>query len=164
MMLRLSLGLLVLAASPLASAVEIDAIEGAYHHHFENGDVSGDKFAGEDVLEIVKITNDSAYFRTHLDFFNGHVCSLWGVADLVGDQLVYRPKSQPNCVLTLAFSDKGVTFSDPAGACREQNCGARGSFDGTSFPAKSRRAISYLSKLLASRQYQEALAEHAADR
>jgi hypothetical protein len=84
MMLRLFLGLLLLAASPLASAVEIDAIEGAYHRHFENGDVSGDKFAGEDVLEIVKITNDSAYFRTHLDIFNGHVCSLWGVADLVG--------------------------------------------------------------------------------
>jgi hypothetical protein len=156
------LGLLLLAAPALAGAVEIDAIQGAYHHAFANGDVQGDKFQGEDVLEVVKLSADTAYIRLHLDFFNGHMCSLWGVADLEGDTLVYRSKTIPGCELTLSFGADAVTFADRDGVCRQQNCGMRGGFNGARFETKNRRAIHYMDKLMASRQYKEALAERDA--
>lgn len=151
---------LALITPALAGAVDIDAIQGAYHRHFKNEDINGTKLPGENVLEIVKITDGSAYFRTHLDFYNGHVCALSGVADLEGDRLVYRRSNDKSgCVLTLTFSDQGVSFEDRERRCQEMFCGARGSFEGEWFDSKSKRAIRYLQRLLDSRQYKEALAE-----
>jgi len=36
-----------------ASVLNLDLIAGVYKHRFENGDISGNKYESEDVLEIV---------------------------------------------------------------------------------------------------------------
>ena len=54
----------------------IEAIEGVYRHRFTNGDIAGDKYTSEDVLELVKLTPETGYFRIHGEFFNGHICDI----------------------------------------------------------------------------------------
>jgi len=155
--------LIVVAANAAlaASSLSIDGIAGVYKDHFQNGLVDGTKFKSEDILEIVKVSPSEAYVRTHLEFFNGHTCSIYGVARQEGDALVYRPHQDygEQCALTLRAVNGKLVFSDPDGNCRVQYCGARGSFEGTAFPLTSRRTIRYMKVLLNSREYHEALAE-----
>src|SRR6476660_3949917 len=89
----------VIAAIVMATAVctvalsadfNIDSLAGVYRKTFANGNIDGGKYQSEDILEIVKVSPTTAYIRTHLEFFNGHVCNIWGVARLEGDALVYR--------------------------------------------------------------------------
>ena len=94
-MRRLSLFIaatLLAAVSTLALAadVSIDALAGDYKKTFPNGTIDGNKYQSEDILEIVKVSPTAAYVRTHLEFFNGHVCNIWGVAKVEGDALVYH--------------------------------------------------------------------------
>jgi len=145
----------VLAPPAWSGDLDLDSVKGVYRHRFENGDVEGRKFPGEDILEIVPLSPKTAYFRLHLDFFNGHLCSLWGVADAVESGLLYRADA---CRFTVRFDESQVTLLDEGGRCREEACGARGSIDGATFENGSRRAIRYLDRILASRQYKEALA------
>lgn len=144
-----------LAAAPLA----MDRVAGVYKTRFPNGLVDGTQFTSENVLEVVKISADRAYVRAELQFFNGHVCSVAAVFHPEGDSLVWRHQTVMNkaCELRLTFADGTVAFHDKDGNCRQEDCGARGAFDGVSFPAASRRAIRYMPRLLASREYGEAL-------
>ena len=52
-----------------------------------------------------------------------------------------------------------LVFSDPGSNCKAQYCGERGRFEGTAFPMTSRRDIRYMTRLLASREYHEAITE-----
>ena len=172
------LPLLVLALLPataLADPVhlvgttpDLDRAAGVYKHDFANGDVSGDKYKSEDVFELVKLSPKTAYFRIHSEFFNGHVCDIWGVADLMPDALTYfgpaNMDKQP-CVLKFTADAKGLHVFDVDGACRAENCGERGGFGSgsdVSYPFAARRAIRYMPRLLASKEYKSAVAEHAA--
>ena len=57
----------------------LDKIARALHlSGFMNGNIEGGKYWSDDVLEIVKLTPNTAYIRIHLEFFNGHQCSLPG--------------------------------------------------------------------------------------
>ncbi|HTT97194.1 MAG TPA: hypothetical protein VMF58_04045 [Rhizomicrobium sp.] len=153
------------AAALSAGSLSIDDIAGAYKDRFQNGLVDGTKFTSEDVLEIVKVSPREAYIRTHLEFYNGHSCSIYGVAKLEGDALAYRPHNNAEgrtCVLTLKRKGDRIIFGDADGACKEYNCGARGSFDGVDFAMSHRRPIRYMKVLLASREYHDALAERDA--
>lgn len=153
----------VLMATALsAGSLSIDDIAGVYKDRFQNGLVDGTRFTSEDVLEIVKISPREAYIRTHLEFYNGHSCSIYGIAKLEGDVLAYRPHDNAEgrtCVLTLKRKDDRIAFGDADGACKEYNCGARGSFDGVDFAMSHRRPIRYMKVLLASREYHDAIAE-----
>jgi hypothetical protein len=94
----------------------------------KSGFVSGEKYRTENVLEIVKVSPTSAYFRTRLEFFNGHTCILWGIANIEGNELVYRggPNAEEKeCVLRLRLERGHIAFEDSEGACRD-TCGARG--------------------------------------
>ncbi|HEV2186980.1 MAG TPA: hypothetical protein VGR70_07215, partial [Stellaceae bacterium] len=109
----------------------------------------------------VKLTPNTAYIRIHLEFFNGHQCSIWGIAEVVGQSLVYRePSSQ--CELSVSLAGGRITFADQDGHCREETCGMRGMYNGQSFRLSSRRPISYMPKLLASDQYLAAIEEYQA--
>ena len=63
---------LALGAPVFAAAMNIDAIAGVYKTSFMNADTSGAKFRSDDTLEIVKVSRNTVFFRTHLEFFNGH--------------------------------------------------------------------------------------------
>ncbi|MFL5034807.1 MAG: hypothetical protein ACJ8EC_07280, partial [Microvirga sp.] len=82
---RLAFLLLAALAPALALAaeapVDIGKLEGVYRRSFRNGDISGAKFTSTDVLEILAVEKGRAYFRTELNFFNGHLCSLAGIAE-----------------------------------------------------------------------------------
>jgi hypothetical protein len=155
---------LVAAAATAAWAASgslVDDLAGVYKDHFANGDVDGDKYKSEDVLEIVKTGPDQAYIRAHLEFYNGHSCAIYGIARLESGALVYRPKDDPasGCVLTLKKAGGRVVFGDAGSACKNLYCGMRGAFDGAGFDTGKRRPIRYMQRLLASREYAEAIAE-----
>ena len=152
----------ITATAALAgTSPSIGRLSGVYKHSFANGNVDGQKYRSEDVVEIVKVSDTDAYVRAHLEFFNGHTCAIHGVAKEEGDALVYRPHQDygEQCALTLRAANGKLVFSDPSGNCRVQYCGERGGFEGTAFPLTSRRTIRYMKVLLNSREYHEALAE-----
>lgn len=147
--------------------LDIASVAGVYKHSFENGNVEGDKYRSEDILELVQVSPKTAYFRTHLEFYNGHECTLYGVAEVEGNALVYHdPETDyqgKHCVLRIEKGPAGLTFreADPSWPCKNLDCGARGSFDGETFATKERRTIRYMPRLLASTQYREAMDEYA---
>lgn len=155
--------------SALAADAPLDpaTIAGVYKHSFANGDVQGDKYRSEDVLELVPVTPKTVYFRTHLEFYNGHECGLSGIADVEGEALVFHDPATDyqgkHCVLRIETNTKGVAFRepDPDWPCKNQYCGARGAFDGQGFAAVERRTIRYMPKLLGSKEYHQALDDYA---
>ena len=157
-----TLAVLVAASASLAaSSNSIDDIAGVYKHQFQNGLVDGSKYTSEDILEIVKVSPGEAYIRAHLEFYNGHLCAVAGVARSESDALVYRPRDngQGKCALALRRKGDRLVFEDPGDACKLDFCGARGVFNGQEFPLSGRRPIRYMSRLLASREYAAAMAE-----
>ena len=156
---------LAVAVSTLALAanVDIDALAGVYKKSFPNGNIDGGKYQSEDILEIVKVSPTTAYVRTHLEFFNGHVCNIWGVANAEGDALVYHGGTNLQgkaCLLSVKVQAGKVTLDDKDGACAIGTCGNRGMYNGTAFELKKRRAIRYMDVLVQSDQYKDAVDEH----
>ena len=156
--------LVALAMPALAADGVIDRVAGVYKSQFKNGNIDGDKYQSEDILEIVKVSKTAAYVRAHLEFFNGHVCNIWGVADAEGDALVYRAKKENvqgnRCVLTVRIKNDSVILDDQDGACAIGTCGNRGMYNGTKFALKKRRAIRYMKVLTDSDQYKDSIDEH----
>ena len=146
-----------------AGDLDLDRLAGLYTNGFMNGRIDGSKYWSDDVLEVVKLSPSTAYFRVHLQFFNGHQCGMWGVADVEGRSLTYRqPGTQ--CVLGITMANGKIAFNDKDGQCRAISCGMRGMYAGQSFQLSTRRPISYMPKLLASSQYLDALEEYRARR
>lgn len=146
-----------------AAPPPLDQLAGVYRERFANGTVDGHDYRSENILEIVPRTPASAYFRTHLEFFNGHSCDIWGIADRQADALVYDGPVNlegHRCHLRLTVADGKIRFADPDGACRADTCGARGGYDGIDFKLGSRQPIRYLDRLLASPEYAEAVKRH----
>ena len=161
-------GLVALAGSFIAGIalaagahLSVDDIAGVYKHRFENSNIGGGKYQSEDALEIVKVRPDQAYIRAHLAFYNGHQCSVYGIAKVEGDALIYRTRRYNDrmCVLILRRDANRLVFGDKDSACHDEFCGMRGMFDGQGFPLSSRRPIRYMKRLLKSREYAEATAE-----
>lgn len=151
---------LLLAVGPAADPVQ--DLAGRYYRQFPNGTMAGDKYTGQDIVEIVPVTPRAAYVRLSLDFFNGHVCGIYGIARVEGDALVYRDPRDPGeggkpCLLTIRRKGAKLGWSDGEGSCKDY-CGMRGTLNGE-LPFASKRPIRYLPKLKASRQYREAIEE-----
>ena len=67
--------------NPKLGKAAIAQLEGVYKHRFPNGDVAGNKYTSEDILEFVGISDVAAYLRLYLEFFNGHTCGLAGIVE-----------------------------------------------------------------------------------
>lgn len=161
--LLLAVGGVILATPSIAQNFDIDKLAGVYKKQFKNGNVSGDKYDSEDILEIVKVSPTAAYLKTHLEFFNGHVCNIHGIADLEGVALVYRgPKNVEGkpCELRVKVERGKIALDDNDGHCAIGTCGNRGMYNGTAFELKRRRTIRYMDILLKSDDYKAAIAEH----
>src|ERR1700744_5877340 len=118
---RLALCAWLLAPWPGSAAghpLDIRAVEGASKHRFKNGNVGGETYISEDVLEVVGVAPDAAYVRAHLNFYNGHICAISGVARVDGGDLVYRtPALQAEgapgeCVLRISPRRDAVSLAD----------------------------------------------------
>ncbi|HEX4293357.1 MAG TPA: hypothetical protein VHZ29_04425 [Rhizomicrobium sp.] len=153
------------AANAASGFVQIDDLAGVYKDAYPNTLADGEKFTSEHVLEIVKLSRTEAYIRSHMEFYNGHVCGVWGVARLDGDALVYRPHHNNTgeaCALALRKKGDRIVFGDADNACKYNFCGEHGYLDGVEYKLSSRRPIRYMKRLQASRQYGEAIAERDA--
>jgi hypothetical protein len=152
------LGLIVLAAVPMtvfaAPGLDIDSVAGLYNSAPSNRETDSGK--ANDVLEVVKLSPTTAYVRTHLEVDDA-ICSFWGVMHTDGDELVGKDANLPKCELRLHFSTGKVTFEDRDHYCHREVCGENGAFESVEFSAKARRPITYMKRLLASRQYKEAI-------
>jgi len=153
---------------PASRAPDLEQVAGVYKHRFANGDVSGDKYTSEDIFELVRLSPKTAYFRIHGEFYNGHTCDLWGVADLEADALTYHGplgyQDQP-CILKFTVDKDGIITNDVGGVCRAESCGARGGYgsgDRVDYPFTARRAIRYMPLILKSTEFVSAVKEHDA--
>ena len=162
--MRKAIILLGLAAIAAAPASPVTSLAGRYSKHFQNGMVDGSKYWSDDVVEIVPVDATHAYFRAELQFYNGHSCSIAGVAKTVGNTLAYREKQAsydggPTCRLTIASKGKSLLLDDGDGSCQSY-CGARGSLSGFDFiPLSSKRPIGYMARLKGSSQFKQAIAD-----
>ena len=152
----------LLAAGP-ASPDPVKGLAGRYYAQFSDGTVTGEKYTGENVVEIVPVAANAAYVRAHLDFFNGHQCDIAGIATSRGATLVYRDldtplPGEPACVLTVSHAGSSLKLDDGNRGCSTY-CGARGNLTNMSVPFASRRPIRYMPRLKASEQYRRAMAE-----
>ncbi|HEX5183029.1 MAG TPA: hypothetical protein VFW19_07740 [Allosphingosinicella sp.] len=159
MLLLLVVGLASAAAGP--AAFDPAAIAGRYGRHFLNGLVDGSRYWSDDVLEIVRLDPRRAYFRAELQFYNGHQCSISGIAHSEPGDLVYR-EAETNtdgghCMLHIRPTPAGVRLVDDH-SCQD-HCGARGTLNGVDFDRGSRRPITYMDRLKRSSEYKDALAE-----
>jgi hypothetical protein len=167
----LAMGALLLGVNALGAEpglAPLERLAGVYKYRFTNGDVSGQSFVSENILEVVPVAPDAAYFRVHLEFFNGHICALWGVAHLEGEALIFETPveySDPPsvCRVEISADGGGVTLREPTFEHHcSYYCGARGSMS-AEWPYSSRSAIRYLKRLRASPQYAEALRAYQRD-
>ncbi len=152
---------LVAADNTTQPAQLIEQIDGVYKKRFANGLVDGTSYTSENILEIVRIAEDAVYFKTHLEFYNGHSCAQNGVARFSGAGVFvfYAERdssTDQQCRLQLEVSDKRVTIKDPDHSCQEY-CGMRGSFDGATFERGARRPIRYMTLLKNSAEYKAAI-------
>jgi len=159
--LSLILGAGASHADPAADKL-IGEIEGVYKHRFQNGLVTGEKYESEDVVEIVRVDPDRIYVRAELQFFNGHECSISGIAKYDGGKFVYDAPADPDtpaCHFQVGVDGKAIRFGDADGACRASRCGARGGLDGYTIGRDSKRRIRYMDRLKASTEYKQAVSE-----
>jgi hypothetical protein len=165
--LALALGAAAGAAS-LGGRPDLDRLAGVYKHPAAPGFGADAGVPHEDILEIVKLSPRTAYVRIHSED-GDHICGIRGVADLTADALVYTGArgSDPPCVLKFRSTAAGVAPEDVGGGCSRENCGAGadlGLGDQVRFKFSEKRPIRYMARLLASREYVEALKERGQPR
>jgi hypothetical protein len=176
--LKISLILMALILAPAAAAAPpveaMKAIEGVYKHRFMNGIITPGKapmeadtpYESEDIVEIVPYDETHIYVRAELQFYNGHSCSIAGIAGHENGSFVFHDPEKafdggPSCTLKLTPSSDAITITDrlsaDGAATCSYYCGARGSLSQVSLPMKTRRPIRYMKRLIASREYQKAI-------
>lgn len=140
---------------------DLRELEGMYWYNFGNGLVDGTKYVSTDVLELVPYDKDSLYFRASLQFYNGHTCSISGIAERDGARLTYADTTEGNgCVLHVIPTPTSIALDDPTGQCRNMTCGARGSYGDENFSPKHKKKITYMAALKKSPQYRQAVADY----
>lgn len=142
-------------------ALNPDDVAGVYKRSFKSGSVASPgepepTFMVEDILELVKVSNDSMYFKTKLNFYNGHECLIFGMARVDGSDLIYK---KDDCTLKLKISKAEISFNDVDGHCEKETCGSRGGYGGAKFLMKQRRPIRYMKRLTDSEDYKKSLTE-----
>lgn len=153
-------------AADSSPAALIEELQGVYKFRFMNSLVTGERYQSEDIVEIVPFDDSHIYIRAHLDFANGHQCSIWGIAGYSNGAFVYRDPEKfsierPPCTLKISTTEKNLVLTDidsstELSTCRWY-CGARGSFSNYSIARSSKRRIRYIERLTASSQYLEAV-------
>ena len=161
--MKKTLLILAIAGVAAAPASPVQSLAGRYSKHWQNGLVDGSKYWSDDVIEIVPVDATHAYFRAELDFYNGHQCSIRGIAKAVGNKLVYTEtevtayEGKTPCTLTISAKGKALVLDDGDGTCKA-NCGARGSLSNFDFvPLSSKKPITYMARLKGSDEYKGAI-------
>ncbi|HUX79209.1 MAG TPA: hypothetical protein VMW10_05635, partial [Alphaproteobacteria bacterium] len=149
--------------NPDEASSMIDQIEGVYKHRFKNGLVDGTSYESENIFEIVRVAKDAIYFKLNLQFYNGHTCTLHGIAQYIKDKaFLFRGDSEDICSLKIEPTVDGVMLKDGVyggNPCRDYHCGARGGFNDLVFKKSLRRPIKYMKTLKNSADYKKSTEE-----
>lgn len=129
-----------------------------------------DPRVGENTMEIVPYGPRKAYIRLRTAWSHGHACSAYGIFRVEADAYVHDGTMLDGgpCRMTIrrtrdrfAFSVRDLRRDESIQACLG-GCGARGSFDREDrFRIGQRRPIRYLQRLVASPEYEAAVAYDA---
>lgn len=146
------------------SAAFLARVAGVYRHQFQNGNINGEKYQSEDILEVVPVDDRAAYVRMDLEFFNGHSGSIYGIATYGKNSLIYdnREEGEKRCVVEYVWSSEKVVTKadyDKTPGCRTYH-GERGSLDRAEFLVKSKRTIRYMQRLKDSPQFKQAIEQY----
>ena len=128
--------------------------------------ITGETFRSTDELLILPEGPGRAYVEVETWFFNGHSCSLSGLAKVEGDYLIVRGPANADrqCLLRLRLGSEGISMAeDEARSCTRLACGARGSFAmqfgrEPDFRHTTRRAIQDADRIRATDAYKAAIA------
>ncbi|WP_032112565.1 hypothetical protein [Candidatus Paracaedibacter symbiosus] len=119
----------------------------------------------EDILEIVKVSEQSIYFRTRITSAWARVGAQWGIASYTSnDTFIYtepdgtQVRNKPRCQFTIKVTEDKIELRDNGGCSLSHLGGGVGSYT-YSFDRKRKRKIRYMNRLLNSQQYKKALAE-----
>jgi hypothetical protein len=139
-------------------------VAGVYKVQFQNGNIDGDKYQSEDILEVVPVDDDAAYVRMDLEFFNGHSGGIYGVATYGSNSLIYDngKAGDDRCIVEYIWSSgKVVTRADydKTPGCFVYH-GTRGSLSGAEFLVKKKQTIRYMQRLQNSPQFKHAMEEY----
>lgn len=151
------------ASNPSQAEDLIHKIEGVYKRSFQNGSVQGETYTSENILEIVPYEKDMIYFVIKSYFYNGHSCSVSGIAQYQDGKFIFSPsepfEDQP-CKLNISLKNGHIiSIQDVNDVCRRYYCGVRGGLNDESFTLEKRRKIKYMERILNSRQYKEAISD-----
>ena len=146
------------------SVAFLTQVAGVYKMKFQNGNIDGDKYRSEDILEVVPVDDHAAYVRMDLEFFNGHSGKIYGIATYGTKSLIYdnNEKGDDRCVVEYVWSfDKVMTRVDyeKTPGCRAYH-GARGSLDRVEFLVNKKQTIRYMQTLKDSSQFKEAMEKY----
>ena len=129
-----------------------------------------DPRVGENTMEIVPYGTRKAYIRLRTMWSHGHACSAYGIFRAEGTTYVHDDTLLDGgpCRMTIrptgerfVFSVRDLRRDESIQACLGA-CGARGSFDREDrFRLGQRRPIRYLKRLIASPEYEAAVAYDA---
>ena len=141
-------------------------MEGRYTAERGNALITGETFRSTDELLILPEGPGRAYVEVETWFFNGHSCSLSGLAKVEGDYLVVRGPANADrqCLLRLRLGSEGISMAeDEARSCTRLACGARGSFASQfgrepDFRHTTRQAIQDADRIRATDVYKAAIA------
>jgi hypothetical protein len=136
-------------------------VAGVYKAQFQNGNIDGDKYQSEDILEVVPVDDQAAYVRMDLEFFNGHSGRIYGIAIYGKNSVIYDPgeAGDERCIVEYIWSaEKVVTKADyeKTPGCIKYH-GARGSLDSAEFLVKKKQRIRYMQRLKDSREFKDAM-------
>jgi hypothetical protein len=154
-----SVSLILFSCANLAFPLPAEEIPGAYRFQTKSRVPDRPTPNIENILEIIPYKGDNIYFRMTLENELGRVCGLWGIARKKGDSFVFEYQSE---------YEKGKTFpvsivlaSDKITVAHDVNAAdiyLNNYCPEAAFPRSSRRKITYMKKILNSRQYLEAVA------
>ena len=143
---------------PLLNINELAGLYWKNHKLLMHPFTPDDQYEATDVLEIVPYDKDSAYFRTRLNFDNGHGCGISGIAKQEGNKLVYYHTNPfHSCIMEITPEKDRVNLIDRTGECYHATCGARGGYGNAYFLYSKKKNISYMDKLKNSPQYIDAV-------
>ena len=137
-------------------------VAGVYKDHFQNGDVDGDKFNSENILEVVPVDKNAAYVRMHLEFYNGAMEDFYGIAAFDGySSLIYDngEDGKDHCVVEFTWSKDFVTTTfdiSKTPGCTYYTI-PRGSIDGARFEMKRKKVIRYIQRIKNSKEFKKAM-------
>jgi hypothetical protein len=154
-------------AADMPASTLINELKGVYKYRFIGGTWDrSETWQAENVVEIVPFDDSRIYIRASLEFGNGHLCGIWGIAEYENNAFVYHEPAElkqgnPSCTLKIFATQTDLVLTDIDGANENStcsmHCGARGSLSNYTIARSSKRKIRYLERLKASRQYLESV-------